>query len=61
MFDVKAKIIIVDMLLYIFGILVWFNGNFADALGLHGTSRFFAGLFSIIIGFAVTVIIVKSG
>jgi len=63
MLDIKVNLglIIVDLLLYIFGILTWFSSNFAHELGLFGLGRFFAGLVAFIIGFIVTMIIVKSG
>jgi len=63
MFDVKINIgvIVVDLFLYLFGILVWFSNDFAHEFGLFGFDRFFAGLFSLLIAFIITVILYKSG
>ena len=62
MFDVKIKggLIITDILLYLGGILFWFNENFAHLLGVVGFfPRLFAGLVAIGIGVIITIVMVK--
>ena len=60
MFDVKIKLglIIIDVVLYLIGILFWFNETFAHLLGVVGFfPRFFAGLAAIGIGIVIIVIV----
>lgn len=62
MFDIKISIalIIVDILLYIAGILFWFSTTFAHELGVIGFfPRLFAGIVAIVIGFIITWLVVK--
>lgn len=62
MFDVKISValIIVDVLLYIAGILFWFSSTFAQGLGVIGFfPRLFAGIVAIAIGLVITLLVVK--
>ena len=62
MFDIKISIalIIVDILLYLAGILFWFSSTFAHGLGVMGfLPRLFAGIVAIAIGLVITVLVIK--
>ena len=62
MFDVKISValIIVDILLYIAGILFLFSSTFAHGLEVIGFfPRLFAGIVAIVIGLVITLLVVK--
>lgn len=62
MFDIKISIalIIVDILLYLTGILFWCSASFAHALGVVGFfPRLLAGIVAIVIGLVITILVVK--
>jgi hypothetical protein len=63
MLDMKVNLSLVlgDLLLYLSGILFWFSDQFSHSLGVEGFfNRFFAGVFSFLIGGLITIVILRT-
>jgi hypothetical protein len=57
MSEIKIVILsITELILILFGVLVWFSDSFAKFVDISGFSRFFAGLIAIILGIGLFII-----